>query len=191
MLQRVDVIALALLHHGVAVGQHVAVLQEPTPDWICSLLGIMKIDAVYVPLDPSNRTARLVKIISDCEPTIILIDTHTRQRWHQLEPSGAHVLDISTLGTTAHRHVENLASQVSPAMILYTSGSTGNPKGIVITHDSLRNEIGAADTYGLESNVRVLQQSSPTFDMSVYQSLVSIALGGTLLIGLALCVETQ
>ncbi|KAH8880972.1 beta-ketoacyl synthase domain-containing protein [Thozetella sp. PMI_491] len=177
---RVDCIASALLGRGVDRGQHVAVFQEPLPDWICSMLAIMKIGAVYVPLDPGTRVARLASMVRDCRPVATLVDDTTREKSREFAISDS-IVNVSDITDLSSGLVPTRAESDSSAMLLYTSGTTGSPKAIVLKHAGLSNEIRvAAEAYGLDATTTVLQQSSLGFDMSVYQILVALAVGGTL-----------
>ncbi|KAA6407229.1 MAG: hypothetical protein FRX48_09031 [Lasallia pustulata] len=182
MAQRVEMIATALLAAKCDNASRVAVFQEPTPDWICSMLAILKIGAVYVPLDLGTPRLRLAMIVDQCRPSAILTHMETQKDFISLEARHADVINVSTLSPSGNTVARNRASPQSPAVILYTSGSTGVPKGIILKHESFRNEVEiSAKTYGLEREI-VLQQSALSFDMSVLQVFLALSLGGTLCI---------
>ncbi|KAK4211241.1 putative beta-ketoacyl synthase domain-containing protein [Rhypophila decipiens] len=163
---RAETIAFALLAGGVSPGARVAVLQEPTADWIASILSVLRIGAVYIPLDVGNPWERLATMIKDCQPSVLLVDNDTYR----------HIDKIHVSALKSYRRVE-------AAAILYTSGSTGTPKGIILKHEGFRNWLEwTAQVYDLNSDEIVLQQSSVGFDMSLIQVFTSLCLGGTLVI---------
>ncbi|EXL67078.1 hypothetical protein FOPG_16777 [Fusarium oxysporum f. sp. conglutinans race 2 54008] len=189
--KRVTVISEELLLHHVSPGQHVAVYQEATADFVCSMLAVMMVGATYVPLDVGSHLARLGMILSDCQPTAFLVDAKTRDNAHEvvsgLQSVQVATIDVSKTSTrTEKKGVIDLqvrASSIEPAMLLYTSGTTGTPKGVVLKHSSFAHEVELnAKTYSLGSNTVVLQQSACGFDMAVQQVFVALAHGGTLCI---------
>ncbi|UNI19398.1 putative NRPS-like protein biosynthetic cluster [Purpureocillium takamizusanense] len=175
---KTNAIAAALMENGVSRGRYVAVHQEPTPDWICSMLAILKIGAVYVPLDPGTPAARLAMVVATCHPAALLVDRTTGPSCAFEVPTA---IDVSTVPVSNVRRIQTVPDAHEPAIALHTSGATGTPKVIVLTHANFAHEIEtSANTYGLDSNVTVLQQSAFGFDMSVLQTLLALALGGTL-----------
>ena len=178
MVSRIEAIGEALQNAGVGAGSRVLVFQQATADWICSMLAIMRIGAVYVPLDLRNPVVRLAAVAKDCEANAILVDGTTLGDAPQLKAADARIINVSDLVHRASTHIANGAQPESPAAILYTSGSTGTPKGIMVTHAGLRNEIeGYTKTWGLGAE-RVLQQSAFTFNHSSDQIYTGLVNGG-------------
>lgn len=180
MVNRIEAISEALQSTGVRQGSRVLVYQQPAADWTCSMLAIMRIGAVYVPLDLRNPLPRLATVSKNCEPHAILADNTTEHDAPllQAEALNSHIINVSNLQDTATAHIANCAEADSTAAILYTSGSTGTPKGIVVTHAGLRNEIeGYTKTWGLGAE-RALQQSAFTFNHSSDQMYTGLCNGG-------------
>lgn len=180
MAVRVNSIATTLSTAGIELGSRVAVLQEPKSDWVCSLLAIMRIGAVYLPLDLGTPLSRLAIIVGDCQPSAVLVDTDTERFSSELKARDATVINVSTIASSHMISVPIRAHSESPAVVLYTSGSTGTPKGIIIRHSNLRNEIECSTSiYNFNCEV-VLQQSAVSFDMSLTQIFSAAAYGGIL-----------
>ncbi|KKA18098.1 Hybrid NRPS/PKS protein 1, partial [Rasamsonia emersonii CBS 393.64] len=179
MTERVDAIGSALLDAGVAQGSRVAVFQEPTADWVCTMLAIWKVGGVYVPLELTNSLPRLASIVDDCMPEVIVCHDATAADVPALNAESAKTINVSSLTTPAQRELANSSRPEDPAVILYTSGSTGKPKGIVLRHSSIRNEMeGYSKQWQIGQEV-VLQQSAYTFDFSLDQMLAGLSNGGT------------
>ncbi|KAG8161403.1 hypothetical protein KVR01_008390 [Diaporthe batatas] len=180
-----EAIASKLQAAGITTASRVAVLQEPTPEWIFSILAVMRIGAVYLPLDVGTTWGRLAAMVRDCQPEAVLVDEHTKDNVHRLECPHIQALDVSTMKSCS----EPLTSSVSAtadaiSTILYTSGSSGTPKGILLTHKGIRSWLEPCKMlYGLRpSGEVVLQQSSQGFDMSLMQIFTALCFGGSLCI---------
>ncbi|KAI9738829.1 MAG: putative Hybrid PKS-NRPS biosynthetic cluster [Cirrosporium novae-zelandiae] len=181
MAERINAIAAALLAADITHGSRVVVFQEPTSDWICSLLAIMRVGAVYVPLDLRNPLPRLANIVRTCQANAILAHAATVKDAPELG-SKPTIINLSTIQKFDTMPVPNRASPESPAAILHTSGSTGTPKGIVLRHSSLRNVIEGYTKEWKLGPETVLQQSAFSFDFSMDQFFVALATGGTVYI---------
>ncbi|KAH6628919.1 hypothetical protein F5144DRAFT_655621 [Chaetomium tenue] len=174
-----------LLAGGVKPGDRVAVLQEATPDWICSVIAIFWAGAVYVPMVLLNPVPRLMAIIQAAKPTAILAHDATSHLIPKLEAGNIATVNVNRLSSTVSAPattVPVLASGEDPAVILFTSGSTGTPKGIVLRHRNLVNHIeGYVKTWNIGREV-VLQQSAFSFDLSIGQIFTALAMGGILVV---------
>ena len=176
-------ISSALLHANITPQSVVAVFQEAGPHFVFSLLAILRIGAIYVPLDCNIPQARLRMILAGCKPSALLANGTTLAQTGSLEiaPSVI-VFDVFNVPNQEPMTRPITVRASNPAAILFTSGSTGVPKGVVLSHGGLCNHLEAlTETHGFGSET-VLQQSSVGFDMSLNQIFMALVHGGTLVI---------
>ncbi|KAK2738643.1 putative secondary metabolism biosynthetic enzyme [Myotisia sp. PD_48] len=179
MDQRTNALAACLADLGTVPGSVVAVFQAPSLDWICSILAIWRLGATYVPLDSKTGISRLGQMVQESEPVIIMADSAKMIDVHGLNIAASTVLDVSTVPRTGRRRASTRSLPEEVAVILFTSGTSGKPKGILITHSILRNQIeGEVISHKLGREV-VLQQTSFTFDLSLNQMFAALCNGGT------------
>ena len=145
MAGRVNAIAAALQAGKTLDGDIVAIFQGPSSDWICSLLAIFRIGVVYVPLDLRTPLPRLASIVKNCQPRIILTHRPTVETVFALDALDATTINVTDLPQSDSYTPHNRADPSSPAVILFTSGTIGIPKGIVINHSNLRNQMESVE----------------------------------------------
>ena len=182
MAARVDTIRKALEGSSVRKGDIVGVFQEPCADWICSMLAIFRAGAVYVPLDLRSSTARLASIVRVSRPSTILTDNTTADKISLIGATNVTVLSVSGL-MPAKTSYPNRAEPNAQAVILFTSGSTGEPKGLNMTHVNMVTSAEASSRTFVTSsggNLVVLQQSPYSFDFSLDQTFAALTNGGCL-----------
>lgn len=182
MGKRIDSIANAILHSGTRPGAVVGVFQEPSADWICSMMAILRAGCVYLPLDLRISIPRLASIVRAAKPSVVLIDHTTADK---VELIGAiRAIEVLVSDLQASEHTErspNYANHDTPAVLLFTSGTTGEPKGIIMSNENLiANAEANSRIYRDEPDLVVLQQSAFSFDFSLDQTLAAFTNCGCL-----------
>ena len=135
-------VAHAILAERGDVAEPVALLLEQGLSQIVGLLGVLKAGKFYVVLEPTHPRARNEYILADAGPAVLIAETATREIARDLAPDRMCVLDIDALGATEASSSPSLTlGPDRPAYILYTSGSTGQPKGVLATHRAVLHEM--------------------------------------------------
>ncbi|HNB73087.1 MAG TPA: amino acid adenylation domain-containing protein, partial [Acidobacteriota bacterium] len=177
-----DVLAQYLQHLGVGPGALVGVLVERSIEMVTALLGVLKAGGAYVPLDPGYPADRLAFMISDAQASLILTQSHLVER---LPHTSAQTICLDQPFSLPARPSNTLpAAQPVPedlAYVLYTSGSTGQPKGVMIPHRAICNHMHwMHQTFPLSADDRVLQKTPFSFDASVWEFWAPLMAGAHL-----------
>ncbi|KAJ5937303.1 Acyl transferase/acyl hydrolase/lysophospholipase [Penicillium verhagenii] len=183
LADRVSEIANELIDRGSQPGNSIGVFQAPGAVWICTMMAIWRVGGTYVPLDKKSGIDRLSAMVAETSPCLILTDATTASDVHQLRAS-APSINVSCLQSRSRVSVPNEAQAENVAIVMYTSGSTGVPKGIKINHSAFCHQVHAfTQAWGIQEGKEIiLHQSSYAWDMSICQILLSLCNGGTLII---------
>ena len=182
-MDRSGQIACALLNANVAPNATVVVYQEPSLDWICSLLAVMLVGAIYVPFDINIPLARLESMLETCQPSVMLVHGATAADADKFQAEKSMLVkDVSTVSDTWIGTTPIIPKASDPIAILYTSGTTGTPKGVILSHSGLRNQVEGVARIHHSGAETVLQQSAISFDLSLDQVMTALCNGGTLVI---------
>ena len=189
-----------LIKQNLAPGAIVGLFLEKTPKAIIAMLGISKAGGVYVPLDPHSPAERVIKIIKSSNPSLIFVDHDTSSQyqdiihtapetgripwaWWSKEPM-MHGDDfpprfiyshIDRQKNEPHQVIQNSARA---AHILFTSGSTGQPKGVVISHRNIESFISwAVPFFNMQAGEHTSCHSPLHFDLSTFDIYGAFASG--------------
>ncbi len=187
---RANQMATRLRALGIGTGQLVALYMEHSIEVVCSMLGVLKAGAAYVPVDIATPKERLAFILQDIAqgPDGTLPVLVTQSSFVSRLPNGAAqviMLDADFASIEGHS-AANQCSPASPAdiaYVIYTSGSTGTPKGVMIEHRSLVNYIWwANEKYCRGERLAWPLFSSLAFDLTVTSLFTPLISGGRIIV---------
>ncbi len=157
-------VAADLQSRGVKPGDRVAVSLPRSVDVAVALVAILRVGAVYVPVDPSYPSDRVARITSIAKPATML---------DALAPAKAE--DVGVIARAQR-------SEDDPLYVIFTSGSTGEPRGVEVTHGQLNASNGARRGFFDEQPERFLMLSSIGFDSSIVGLFWTLSAGGELVL---------
>ncbi|MBB1485775.1 non-ribosomal peptide synthetase [Oceanospirillum sediminis] len=183
---------------GCQPGQPVAVFLDKSPAQIAAIMGILLAGGAYVPIDIIQPEKRRNSIIQDSDTTLIVTDpAHRELNW----PENSRCILVDTLVTpadlTESANTDTITTQIRQivaqglqadtvnqlAYILYTSGTTGKPKGVMLSHQGVRNTIvGFNRQFGFNSDDRTLALVNYSFDLSVLDIFCTFTAGAALVL---------
>ncbi|WP_019304711.1 non-ribosomal peptide synthetase, partial [Xanthomonas oryzae] len=179
-------LARHLIDLGVGPDQRVALCLGRSIELIVAMLAVLKAGGAYVPLDPAYPLQRLGFMLADSAPCALLTDAQGAAQLGAQASMPTILLDQPQPDWAQLPHTAPTVPALRTqhlAYVIYTSGSTGTPKGVAVDHGGLRNYcVAAATRYSLYSGDRVLQCSSPSFDIAVDEIFATLASGATLVL---------
>ncbi|MFY1634817.1 non-ribosomal peptide synthase/polyketide synthase [Solwaraspora sp. WMMB335] len=170
-----------LIDRGVGPEDIVGVLMPRSTMQLAAVLAIGKAGAAFLPIDPAYPAERIGYLIVDARPKMLLTDTA-----HAEVAAGAIAIDDPAVAAALREAPVTDPAGVAvrlehAAYVIYTSGSTGRPKGTIMTHSGLAAlAVSGCERAAVDRDSRVLQLTSPSFDVSVFEFLAAFHAGAVL-----------
>ncbi len=175
-----DQVFACLLNQGICAGERIGVTGERSPELLASILGILKAGAVYVPLESGMPEARVRYILTDSNITKVF-DCGMSTSFDFPDIQCIKPSDVYTSSSQVNRDRLQIHPQCG-AYVMYTSGSTGNPKGVVATHRGVIRLVQDSSVLKLRADDVFLQMAPISFDASVLEIWGTLLSGATLVI---------
>ncbi len=171
-----------LINNGVALGAPVAVSVDRSIDLIVAFLGVLKSGGIYVPVDPDYPLQRRQYMLADSRSRVLITQEKYKDNYTDLDISQFFIdkdqLKVSEYSLLPAPRGVNADSS---AYIIYTSGSTGQPKGVEIVHRGICNLAEEeVELLEIDVNSRVLQFASFSFDTSIWEIVMTLVSGASL-----------
>ncbi|MFI6080780.1 amino acid adenylation domain-containing protein [Streptomyces sp. NPDC051217] len=181
-------VAASLRERGVGRGVVVGLAVPRSADLVVALLGILKAGAAYLPLDPRWLGGRLRRLLADAQPMLVITDAGTKPLLPASDAPSVLIGELDTTDVTDEADAAEDGAEPAtpadaddPAYLMYTSGSTGVAKGVLITHATVVSDVlSLVPRIAPDGVAGVLASTSINFDVSVFEICAALFTGGTL-----------
>lgn len=194
-------LATALRARGLSRGDRVAIFMDNTFECAISIFGVLMAGGAFLVVNPQTKHDKIALLIEDCQARMLLTERHLLKQAELAMAACGGLSAILCVGQANPDRTppmesfwdvleanEPLAAPVGTipldlASLVYTSGSTGNPKGAMMTHENMVFIVGSVLEYlRLSESDRILNALPFSFGYGLYQLLMSVALGATLVL---------
>ena len=167
-------LAGALRAAGVRPGEVVGLRTGRTPDLLAGALAILQAGAAYLPIDPDYPPGRVEFLLADSGTRVLVTDSPL-----EVDFAGT-VLDPTARAAGPAQPAPDLPAETAVAYLCYTSGTTGRPKGVQITHRNVVRLVRGVQYVELGPHTRILATGSISFDASTFELWATMLNGGSL-----------
>ena len=182
---RANQLAHFLMSRGIGAEQRVAVCLKPSLEVVVSLLAILKAGGTYVPLDPTDPAERIATILEDSRPELVLSQSGLLAKVPSIPEASLFCFDRDweAVQSFSSENPERKIDCGQSAYLVYTSGTTGRPKGVIASQGNLAHYILAAQRhYGFNNEDTMPAVARFAFSISLFELLSPLAAGGRLFI---------
>ncbi|WP_458122368.1 amino acid adenylation domain-containing protein [Paenibacillus sp. Z6-24] len=175
-------LAHTLIQCGVKENQIVGLITERSPEMIVSILAILKAGAAYLPVDPTHPVERIRHMLTDSEAPLVIVQH--RELWTGARSYEGDILYLSDQPEQSQPvHSPSMAVMAEQlAYVMYTSGSTGQPKGVMVTHRNVVKTVVNNGFLEITPEDRILQLSNYAFDGSTFDIHEALLHGAALVL---------
>ncbi|MFI4919666.1 MAG: amino acid adenylation domain-containing protein, partial [Legionellales bacterium] len=182
--KKANQLAHYLLAKGVMPDTPIALCMNRSLDLLVAILAILKAGGAYLPIDPAQPQQRLLHILKDSQAPIVITNSSIKNTFASY--AGVLILidhEAEFINKQEPSNLNLMIAEEQLAYIMYTSGSSGVPKGVLIEHKSVVNYCSWFGDYsGLKATERIDFSSNHIFDLAVTTSLASLVLGLSIVI---------
>lgn len=173
-------LAAVLQKQGMGKGDFTGLMTERSPELIACLLAIFKIGAAYVPLNISDPDDRTNSIIRTAELKYVITGKSVKNSFPDI--ICFYIEDLLEASTVPGiKNIPETLLSTDPAYVIFTSGTTGIPKGVLVNHRSVINIVEwVNNTFSVSEGDKLLWVTNLSFDLSVYDLFGILSAGGTI-----------
>lgn len=201
-------LAHALVQRGLERGDRVAIHLDNTLEAVVSIFAVLKSGGVFVMVNPTTKIDKLVYVLNNCRASTLIIPGKKQQTVLEHSDLLPHLKTAITVGRTTQQETNDLQMprfesweqlqtefsdcltppfvptiSIDLAALVYTSGSTGNPKGVMLTHLNMTSAARSITTYLMNVPEDIILNVLPlSFDYGLYQLLMAFRVGATLVL---------
>jgi amino acid adenylation domain-containing protein len=202
---RTNQLCVLLLRLGVTRHDRVGLYLDKSLESVVGVYGILKTGAAYVPLDPQAPTSRLALIARDCDLKLLVTGIEKARQWASLvgpttdvdtlvvlngrdsdledPPAGIRVLTLNAFASATDAPISVPMIDLDLAYILYTSGSTGDPKGVMLSHlNALTFVDWATRVFQVQATDRLSNHAPLHFDLSIFDLFAAAKSGAAVVL---------
>ncbi len=181
--KKTDYLAFRLKNeHGLKIEEPVVILMDRSDELVVTILGVLKAGGAYLPLDTNMPDERIAMILKDVNSRLIIVSDKKIEIGSLPSSEIITITDEYYLSDSGFDRVKVEKSSSNLAYILYTSGSTGIPKGSMIEEKSILKLVRNSTCCNVTENSRILSTSSFSFDATTFDLWASLLNGATLFI---------
>jgi amino acid adenylation domain-containing protein len=180
---RANRLARHLRSLGAGQSSIVAICLERSLESVIGVLATLKSGAAYLPIDPQLPLERIRFMLNDSQ-ALATLTNHTIMEQHKSHPFPNPVLLDDARLTAAYEdsNAGDVPAAAAPAYVMYTSGTTGSPKGAILPHSGVTRLVWRTNYVALDPSDIILHHSTPSFDAAVFEIWSALLNGATLAI---------
>jgi amino acid adenylation domain-containing protein/thioester reductase-like protein len=181
--QKSAIVAELLKDRGVAPGEVVGLCMQKSPSALVVVLGILRSGAGYAPIDSFSPSGRITQIVEKADIRYVVTEDHLRDKFEDLGVDLITSDNLEHFETPKDWHKEFHTDPSTPTYVMFTSGSTGVPKGVAHHHEAVSQSLlECIESLGINQSTRFLQFASLAFDASIFEVFAPLVAGGCLCI---------